>query len=270
MKKWVIALFSFCAVIFASPLQERTLNSAALRDLATNLGIDPNEDLVSETQKRWLRKPGQERWEVAELPPEERAFVLNWAKEQGLYDAWLPACTTYDKAIILGATTSRMQLRLDYLREMWNEGVRFDEIVWLTGDRPLDKRVDSLIGRCQTEAEAARILWEEASLPEEMRNLSVVFIAAPMKNNGTSRPNRQDTLTAWLKTEPEPCRILLVSSQPHCGAEFAAINATLPQPFLFDLVGPGTNPENHPTEAAVTLDSIARWIYTIGEVTKTH
>lgn len=263
MKKWMIALFSFCSVIFAAPLQERTLDPTALSQLAKQLGIDPNEDLVSATQKHWLRKPGQERWEVAELPPEDRAFVLNWAKEQGLYEDWAPIRTTYDKAMILGATTSRMQLRLDYLIQLWNEGTRFDEIVWLSGDRPLDKRVDSLTDRCQTEAEAARILWEETLLPEEMRNLPVVFIAAPMKNNGSSRPNRQDTLIAWLKTSPKPCSTLLVSSQPHCGAEFAAINAILPTSFLFDLVGPGINPENHPTEAAITLDSIARWIYMI-------
>jgi len=252
-------ILCICNFTFAVPLQVREIEPAALSELTINLGIAPNEDLVSATQKLWMRKPGLERWEIEELPPEERTLVLNWAKEQGLYDAWLSICTTYDKAILLGATTSRMQLRLSYLIQLWNEGTRFHEILWLTGDRPLDKRVDSLTDRGKTESEAARILWEEALLPEEMRNLPIVFIAAPM--NGASRPNRQDTLTTWLNTKPQPCSALFVSSQPHCGAEFAAINAILPESFLFDLVGPGTNPENHPTDAAITLDSLARWIY---------
>ena len=264
MKKWFLLLTCcFYNVAFASPIQERTIDPVALSKLASRLGIPSNRDIVIEIQKRWLRKAGQERWEIAELPIDQRLFVLNWATEQGLFASWKPLCKTYDKALILGATTSRMQMRLDYLKQLWDEGTRFSEIVWLTGERLLDTQVDNLTDRCRTESEAAHILWEETALPHEMRSLPVIFIAAPMKSDGVSlkRPNTQDTIVSWLTTAPQPCKVLFVSNQPFCGYQFAVVNACLPEQFQFDVVGPGTDPTNQSAIAAITLDTIARWLY---------
>ena len=200
---------------------------------------------------------------MSELAPDQRAFVLNWAREQELFADWLPSSDSYDKALILGASTSRMQMRLDYLKKLWNQGVRFQEIVWLTGDRPLDARIDGLAGRCQNESEAAHIIQEESELPDDMRQLPITFIAVPMKGEGPvrQRPNTADTIIAWLQTSPSPCRALFVSDQPFCGYQFATVKSVLPDIFLFDLVGPGVDPYGHPAAAAITLDSIARWIY---------
>lgn len=245
------------------PIQERKIDPVALSELTSALHIPQDADLIAETQKRWLRKPGQERWELTELFPEEKRFVLDWAEKQGLFAAWKPARKNYDKALILGATTSRMEMRLNYLKKLWLQGIRFDEIVWLTGDRPLDKRVDELMDRCKTESEAAHILWEGADLPEEMRKLPVVFVSHPMKQEGGSskRPNTEDTIIAWLKVSPEPCSALFVSDQPFCGYQFAIVKTCLPKSFQFDLVGKGADPTSHPAAAAITLDAIARWLY---------
>lgn len=264
MKKWFL-LFAvcFCTLAFASPIQDRKIDPTALAQLIAGLHISKDANIVNETQQRWLRKPNQERWEIAELSPDQKLFVLNWATEQGLFAAWKPFYKSYDKALILGGTTSRMQMRLDYLKQLWEDGVRFDEIVWLTGDRPLDKRVDDLTDRSSNESEAARVLWKETNLPEEMRNLPVIFIAVPMKmeNSALKRPNTEDTIIAWLKAAPEPCTALFVSNQPLCGYQFAVIKANLPSSFLFDLVGPGVDSTSLPAAAAITLDSLARWIY---------
>jgi hypothetical protein len=263
IKKGILLFLALCSLVHASPIQDRKIEGAALCQLAVGVGIPPGTNIVEETQKRWLRKPTQERWELNEISPEQRRFVLNWAKEQGIFSAWKPSRDTYDKALILGATTSRMQMRLDYLKQLWMEGVRFTEIVWLTGDRPLDKSIDGLLDLCQTESEAAHILWEEADLPEEMRGLSVVFVEVPMKVDGTTvkRPNTEDTIVAWLKVAPQPCTALFISDQPFCGYQFAVVKGALPDEFLFDLAGQGVDPSSHPAAAAITLDCIARWIY---------
>jgi hypothetical protein len=52
-----------------------------------------------------------------------------------------------------------------------------------------------------------------------MRDLPVVFIAVPMKTEGSSlkRPNTEDTIIAWLKMTSQPCIALFVSDQPFCG-----------------------------------------------------
>lgn len=265
MKKLLTILaILVCSFAWTAPIQNRSLDPAALSQLAITLGMPANENLVDFTQSHWLRKAGQERWEMAELSPELRAYVLNWCREQNLFAEWQPSCSHYDKALILGANTSRMQMRLDYLKKLWNQGIRFQEIVWLTGDRPLDERVDGLTDRCQNESQAAHIIWDNSDLPEEMRQLPVVFIAVPMKGEGTARqrPNTADTIYAWLKTNPAPGQTLFVSDQPFCGYQFAIVKACLPDAFSFDLVGTGADPSIHPAAAAITLDSIARWIYT--------
>lgn len=264
MKKYLfLLLISVYTLSFAAPIQDRKIDPQALSELAIALEIPADADLLLETQKRWLRKPSLERWEMNELSLKQKNFVLDWAEKQGLFTSWKPAFSFYDKALILGATTSKMQLRLDYLKQLWQEGIRFSEIVWLTGDRPLDLRADGLTDRCSNESEAAHILWEETELPKEMRDIPVVFIAVPMKKEGASfkRPNTADTLIAWLKVSPSPCKALFISDQPFCGYQFAVIKASLPNEFLFDVVGLGVDPKNHPSAAAITLDSIARWMF---------
>ena len=163
--QWLFLLTSF---LFAAPIQDHKIDLDAAFELCLALNIPLNQ---------WLRKSGQERWEIAELSSNQRLLVFNWAKEQGLFDPWKPLCASYDKALIFGATTPRMKMRLDNLKQLWEEGIRFKEIVWLTGDRPLDPQVDHLLERCKNESEAAQILWEETDLPEEMGRLPVLFVA---------------------------------------------------------------------------------------------
>ena len=246
--------------VMASPIQERRLDPIALSDLGVALGIGPDVDFIQETQKRWLRKPGLERWEVQELSSDQKALVLDWAEKQGMFDSWKPLYKSYDKALILGATTSRMQMRLNYLIQLWNQGIRFHEVVWLTGDRPLDPRVDGLTDRCTTESGASHILWEETDLPEEMGSVRVHFVEVPMKEGG-KRPNTEDTIVAWLRGEPKACTALFVSDQPFCGYQYGVIKGSLPGDVQFDVVGQGVSSRSHPASAAITLDSIARWIY---------
>ncbi|MES2121912.1 MAG: hypothetical protein V4492_03935 [Chlamydiota bacterium] len=260
MKRWILFLaICLTRLCISAPLQDRTLDPQELLILGSALGIAEGSDFIAETQKRWLRPSGQERWEMDELSAEQRAFVLEWGKEHGLFAQWQPSLSSYDTALILGATTCRMQMRLDYLKELWNDGVRFEQIVWLTGDRPLDKRIDRQLDGCATESDAARSIWQITELPEEMRQLPVVFVAVPMFPG--RRPNTEDTIIAWLETQTATRTALFVSDQPFCGYQFAVVNSILPDAISFDLIGRGVDPHGHPAAAAITLDSIARWIY---------
>jgi len=256
-------LFFFTALssfVFGQPLIDRSIDMVALNELASGLGIPEGSDLLEETQKRWLRAPGQEMWEKSEISSDQRHFVLNWAKQQGLFTQWLASSNSYDKALIFGASTHLMQSRLNHLKEAWLGGVRFQEIVWLTGDRLLDRRIDGFVDVCKNESEAAQILWESADLPEDLRKVPVSFIAVPM--NGKKRPNTKDTIVAWLDANPEHCKVLFVSSQPFCGYQFATVNKNLPDSFLFDVIGPGIDPTGYPTAATIVLETVARWLYT--------
>ena len=263
IKHWLTALaICISSMVVAAPLENRSLDKQDVRELMVELGSSYEADIIEETQSKWLRPKGKERWEILEISKEQKQFVLDWAQAQGLYSSWEPTSNHYDKALILGATTGHMTMRLNYLKELWNKGVRFDEVVWLTGDRPLDKNIDDLRDVAANESQAAPIIWESADLPQEMKSLPVRFIATPMKNKQgvLTRPNTMDTLVTWLETT-DPCKALFVSSQPFCGYQFAIINTALPETFTFDVVGSGADPSSHPAAAAITLDSIARWLY---------
>lgn len=257
------SILSFSLFCHAAPLQDRKIEPEALSELACTLGIPEGADLIEETQNRWLQVPGREKWELGELSADQRLYVLSWAQKNGIFSEWKPASMTYDKALVLGSSTHLMKKRLNYLAKLWTQGVRFDEIVWLTGDRPLDKRIDGLTDRCSNESEAAYILWNETELPEEMRSLPVSFVAVPMKNEGgvVKRPNTEDTIIAWLDVCEEPCTALFISDQPFCGYQYAVIKSNMPDAFSFDVAGEGVDPSSHPAAAAITLDCVARWIY---------
>lgn len=260
IRRLFFAAAAFCCSVFATPIRDHRLDPQALSSLAEGLEILPGEDLVARTQERWLRKAGQERWEMAELSPEKRCFVLDWAEKEGFFAPWMPTEPFYDQALILGATTARMESRLAFLADLWKGGTRFGKIVWLTGERPLDPRVDSLTDFAKTETAAAPILWEKADLPEEMRKLPVLFVASPMKEDG-KRPNTADTILSWLESAPEPCTALFISDQPFCGYQFAVIKALVPDAYQFDVAGAGVHSTNHPAAGAIILDSVARWLY---------
>ncbi len=264
MKSWFSCIaILICNLVIAAPIQDHILNPCALRLLASELGISDDADLVAATQKQWLRPAGKERWELCELSPEERSLVLEWGQEQGLFSAWEPVCTEYDRALILGSSTRQMKNRLDYLKGLWERGIRFREVIWLTGDRPLNAQIDDLMDSCNNESEAARILWEQATLPNELRALPVTVLATPMKivDGVVTRPNTEDTLITWLASSPTSGVSLFISSQPFCGYQFAVVKSSLPKLCLFDLAGDGVDCMSHPAAAAIVLDSVARWIY---------
>jgi len=260
---FLIALAFYCASLLALPVQERNLDVKKVEELCTALGME-GKDLVKETQNSWLRKAGKERWEMEELPSYQRAAVIEWAINQKIYDSWCPALESYHSALILGATVERMENRLKYLAELWQQGIRFREIIWLTGQRPLDPKIEHCPS-CRTETSAAMYIWEKEQLPDEMRGIPVTWISVPMKTEGDKRvrPNTQDTIVAWFSLcSPKPGHCcLILSDQPFCGYQYAVVDHLFPKEIQFDVVGRGVDPYSHGEAAAITLDAVARWLY---------
>lgn len=256
----LLGLLSFNLII-GSPLVDHRIDSENLFFLTHSLGIPEDADLIAETQKQWLRG-NVERWETKELPEYEKELVLHWAEGNEIFTVWEPKQNYYDKACILGATTFRMQQRFDYLISLWENGIRFNQVVWLTGERPLDPSVDDYLDEAKTESDAAKLIWERTTLPAGMKNISVVFVSSPMKNvkGEMRRPSTGDTIDAWLETNVRACSALFISNQPYCGYQFAVLKTLLPEYVAFDVAGKGVDEDHYPT-AAVTLDTIARWMY---------
>jgi hypothetical protein len=218
--------------------------------------------IVAETQKQWIRPAGKERWQVeGDFSADAKAEIFPLASKLGFIEELKPAAKKYDYCLLLGATVGRMEKRINYFVKMWNEGVRFSQIVFFTGARSLDPTVDRLTTVCKTETEAAHYLWDHAELPEGMKKMRITFVDVPMisTKEGLRRPTTEDTVGAWLAANPRPGNCLAISNQPYCLYQGAVLQTYLPEEFSCEVVGERANLDC--LNGRVLLDTIARWLY---------
>lgn len=244
-------IIPFC--LFSIALQDRTISKELIDELFCECAIQQNR--VEETQIKWLRPAQKERWEIEDLPLEKTTVVLEWAKKAGLFEEWTPILTHYDKAFILGSTTKSMQERLKYLSKLFEQGITFDEVVFLTSERPLDRKVDDVCDLCKTETEAAQMIWKMAELSQKMKAISVSFISSPCQ--GLKRPTTRENIQSLVAQHQSPIICLFVSSQPYAIYQYEVIKENIPESYLFDVVAGKVDC----LRAVIVLDTLARWIF---------
>lgn len=233
-----------------------------------------------ETQKKWLRPAGQERWENQTPLTCESDKLPPLFKNLALINEIKPVKQHYDYAVFLGATLNTVRYRLGHLIALWNSGVRFDSIIILAGKRQLDSTIESseslLNNTCTklsfksdwqfngqlptTETEMIRFVFDQTDTPTAWKTIPCIFVDAPMQpteNGSLRRPNTQDTVDEWLKNNPKTGSILSISNQPYIGYQDAVLRKALPKEFVIETVGTACS-DKKPT---VILDSLARWIY---------
>jgi hypothetical protein len=278
-------IFSFCS-LFGFGIENNVGDpSSELLEILAHAHITHDgtwDSIICETQKE-LRAPKQELWE---LEPEnkmthETAYRL--FKKIGMIDSISPQKKHYRVALINGATIQVMRSRLWNVKEMWDSGVTFDQIVFLGGERPRDhlkEPVDSLVKcapypQCQdwemphllpkTEKELAEFIYNQMDLPNGFRAIPVEFVNAkrPLHRH---RPSHRDTICEWLKsfcpTKGET--YLFVCDQPFVYAQQEIEKNTLPCDIEIETVGKGISKEyffGYPAAPEVLLDTLYRWVY---------
>ncbi len=250
---FLVPIFCWTAEVITEPL----LNLLKQMDVSHE-GTLPS--IVQATQKQWLRPAGKETWHIDELSAEKREIILSYAEKLGFIQECLPQKKHYTYAHILGATTGRMEKRISYLVQLYEKGIRFDHVVILTGARPLDPAIDTLLEGCKIESDAGHVLWQTAKMPEGMRKIPVTFVDTPMikTEKGERRPNTGDTILAWMAMSPVPGTNLFISNQPYVLYQDAAVRAYLPADRV-ETIGEGAKLTAQ--NSAVILDTIARWLY---------
>ncbi|MBA2307204.1 hypothetical protein H0W26_03680 [Candidatus Dependentiae bacterium] len=241
------------------------------------------QSIVSETQKQWLRPRGQERW------GNQKEFTYTYDElSQTFEDLYLiqeikPACKNYTYAVLLGGTISCVRNRLSFLIKLWNEGIRFKNIIILSGERPLDNSIESqeiiVHPNCAslplkrgwrykgklptTETEMIKFVLDQTELPHAWNSLPLVFINTPLQKTeqgAVRRPTTHDTVKEWLtEHHPKPGSVLSVSTQPFIGYQHSVLRALLPKDFVLHTVG--NSIDSIDMTIGTVLDSLARWIY---------
>ena len=261
---------------------------ATLLEILNKLGMTLNPDkntlveIADWSQKNLLRQG--ERWEPQSKKFESlRDEFMPLFIELGLVNEITPSFMKYDTAICYGALLSRVRLRLSYLVEQWNKGIRFNELVFLGGERPLNPDLENekeLLNPIESpltlrkdwvppqklptnEAEMEELVWNQSEIPQEMRNhVKVTFVNTPMqpipKTPAYRRPTTDDTILHWLKEEkPKAGTYLFVSNGPYTLRQDLSARNMMPKNFGIDTIGDKTNPS---LPVALYLDELARWI----------
>lgn len=221
-------------------------------------------------QKNLLRRG--ERWQeqtdkFEQLKPKLKPLL----QELGFVNATYPHSKVYQGAIIHGASLETARLRLNYLVEQWQQGVRFSHLYFLSGERPLDTGRENVAAFIsprsheklpETECEMMQFLWNHSEIPEALRKqVHVYFINAPMQrdlNGNPLRPTTVDPVIYWLKESPPYGRYLAISNAPYTMRQDIVIKTVSPHEYCFDTVGPGANNQE---KVAIFLDELARVLF---------
>lgn len=245
---------------------------AGLLDIRWDFTIDAVNDYM---QQNFLRRPNEERYS---LPAGK--FESFWSDALPIFDrlnmisAIEPAQKHYAYLVFNGQSVPMMRNQIRYILEREKNGLAFDSIYFICGDRPLVREIDGedpLFTSVKTESEAAEKLLAEY-FPERRESWKVV--AAPMKGAGL-RPNTRDTVQAWLAHEaPMPASVLLVSNNPFIPYQYETFYNELLSSDWFQRGGTldacgdtviWNYANRFENRMAIMLDNLARLFYTENE-----
>lgn len=257
------------------------------------------EDVVSKTQKYWIRKEGLERCNVIDMYWDKKEQIFPLLAQIGVINAIVDICPKkdrFDYLFVHGGPLYYMHSRIALMARLLNL-YKFKSLVFLTGDRPLDPVAESeekIFERSSlfeidqdwswqsakmptTEYELNRMMFKMASKPDKWKHAPIKVITTQnpyidrtekkqVEFTSVGYPDKINTATSillWLKSEPteKPCSCLAVSNQPYVGRQDALAHSLFPSNFNITTIGLGSSEEN----IAVHLDNIARWLYALKE-----
>ncbi len=243
------------------------------------------QEIVEQTQKKFLRPSGKERWELEDTTFDNIEQIATALKNVGLIDVVVPSCKNYTYVIVLGGIVKTVRKRLMDLIHLWKLGIRWDNIIFLGSERPLDPTIESIDKLINpegyftfkkewvapavmptTESEMMQFVYDQTDLPKDVASIPMILVDTPMNiaADGTKkRPTTIDTIRRWLSLSPEPGMCLFISSQPHVGYQDAVIRSVMPA-HMVDTVGTAMKE----IKISECLDALARWLYQTLQNTK--
>lgn len=294
-------------VAHALVLDERGNPSEQLLGIFQALNIPLPEhptatDLNTIAQERFLRV-GERASEEArtlyqkrlgDLSEEQRKTLFQQVDALGVLKAvFPPSDVAPDYILVHGSTAPNLRIRLAFVAQMFRENKilmqsdRKPKLIFCLGDRNLfDAEGESVLldpspfalrpgwQRPQTlptnESGLGEFIWNQADLPDVLRNLPVFFIKAP-KKPGAVRAQTEDTVRAFLAEEsqnfPKNPVLFVVSSNPFVNYQTLCTKLIFGkqgyQDAIFKGMGPATPYVQSPSVQALgtLLDNLARTLY---------
>lgn len=203
--------------------------------------LHPSFDRLVELEGKpetWIRPSGVERWDLVDTATlERRAEIVQLCKDIGLFDGVTLSRTYYPTALVYGATLPAVQKRIEYLLELWNQGIRFDQVYFLAGDR-------------EGEYDMICKLVEETSFPPNFPPYKIVFA----KGQPGMRANTKDTLRAVQNDLKPP--VLAISTPMYAHYQQAVALTVLGKEYPIETYAKETTGTNF--KVPVILDTLAK------------
>lgn len=279
---------------------ERLIELLKLDDL-----YDPTDylpEIVEKTQKSWIGvqqgRGGKERTDLqdSDRQAKTRETVEKIVKEIGLLSNREPLVKHYDYAVCYGAFLDGVRMHFANLVDSWKKGVRFNSLVFLTGERTLRKEsgqqdaVEFLTDQTksqlkfkegwtlqegtkyETEYDLCKIVWDQSEIPEDMRQAlegKVVFVDSPRPEK-QERPGTKDTYYTWLKDDkPAPGTVLAFSYPILWSYQHVAAENCLGENFALDTCAPAAPQQmliaNQERLVSIVQDTVAKILYELNQ-----
>lgn len=213
--------------------------------------IQALEELVDCPFMGWIQQG--ERWTFKDWMEEKRASIIPILDNLGYFEEKQAQESSYQYGIVLGSLHASVKRRIAFLIEEWNRGIRFDSVVFLTGQRKLHPEKEPFED-LETETDLMIWLWDCAEMPKELRDLPLLVIDAK-PHPFRSRPNTLITVQSWLAQKPQPGKCLVFSCQPYLNYQHQILRMVLPEDFSIEVIGPKGGKQN---PLSVLLDTVAR------------
>lgn len=188
-------------------------------------------NFVTNTQWKFSNRFGHERWEVSAQSwmTDNREKIINNLNILGFISEVNPRYDNYDAVCVLGANTLCMDMRLQFLAELFQkQWIKSRTVILLTGERYVNNVIDGSEEELKeiakhfelddwrklTETKVFDYLYEKS--PLKNMGLDVVIIDTP--RGDLPRPTTKTTmaeLKKWLRENRNVKRILFISNQPY-------------------------------------------------------
>lgn len=193
--------------------------------------VESLENLLGSSCESWFQN--KERWEFDRRYEDQRDQVLEILETMGFFEQKNPSASHYNYGVVLGSLAPKVQQRMEFLIFQYEQGVTFDHIVFLTGQRPLHPTETEFTGQ---EVDMMIALWQKLSMPQELRDTPLIIVnAPPLPEKG--RPTTESTLETWFKSSPNPGTALFVSNQPYVLYQDAVIKSLAPKGWTIETIG---------------------------------
>ncbi|MDR3647132.1 MAG: hypothetical protein P4L22_06335 [Candidatus Babeliales bacterium] len=179
-------------------------------------------------------------------------------KKLGMIDKIYPVQKEYDYALVMGSLEEDVSMRIEFLRELYNQNYIFKQIILLCGERQLlDIEKENLPENIISEAQMMQYLFAL-----KFKDKKAILANTPTieQTDGTlKRPNTDDTLHYFntLKLSPGSC--LVISNAPYILRQTKVAQLILTQAkFPVDGAGPARIDDY---DIVLLMDEFARTLY---------